>query len=220
MLVVSLQHDGAADRDLTDSADVSDTSDTSDATESSDPSDTSDASDASDPSTSTDPSEPEIGYTFSLSAALLEQGASQLQKVEVVATILDDGGNPLTGLDVDLSIVPDTHLVPLSLSSTDENGAARAVYLASALGDVTISAATRIADTDYTIGQATLTIDSGACISSRDYFETRLWGPVIQQCSSCHNSMGRALEINPYVMTFPFEGEVDFSHHRIRSTRL
>ena len=137
---------------------------------SSDPSDTSDASDASDPSTSTDPSEPEIGYTFSLSAALLEQGASQLQKVEVVATILDDGGNPLTGLDVDLSIVPDTHLVPLSLSSTDENGAARAVYLASALGDVTISAATRIADTDYTIGQATLTIDSGACISSRRLF--------------------------------------------------
>ena len=109
--------------------------------------------------------------------------------------------------------------VPLSLSSTDENGAARAVYLASALGDVTIGAATRIADADYTIGQATLTIDSGACISSRDYFETALRGPVIQQCSSCHNSMGRALEINPYVMTFPFEGEADFSpSHTINSS--
>ena len=211
--------DGAGDGDLTDSADVSDASDLSDAADGSDPTDVSDptdSSDVTDPSTSTDPSvtsdpsEPEVGYTFSLSTELLGQGASQLQKVEVVATVLDDDGNPLTGLDVGFSIIPDTHLVPLSLSSTDENGEARAVYLASALGEVTISAATRIADTDYAIGQATLTIDSGACISSRDYFETRLWGPVIQQCSSCHNSMGRALEINPYVMTFPFEGEADF----------
>ena len=121
--------DGAGDGDLTDSADVSDASDLSDAADGSDPTDVSDptdSSDVTDPSTSTDPSvtsdpsEPEVGYTFSLSTELLGQGASQLQKVEVVATVLDDDGNPLTGLDVGFSIIPDTHLVPLSLSSTDE----------------------------------------------------------------------------------------------------
>lgn len=180
-----------------------------DATDATDMSDSSDPSDVTDSSDSTAPSNPG-DLSFSIAAELLPQGISGLQEIEVRTTMRGSNGEPLSGLSVLLNISPADSLILLSQSESDEAGVAKAVFLANSLGEVVIAASTEIDGVSYQIGETRVSVESGQCLSSRDYFETRLWGPVIQQCSSCHNSMGRALEINPYVMTFPFDGEADF----------
>ena len=194
-------------------SDSSDVADSSDASDLSDPSDASSLSDPSDPSTqsdTTDASDQEESNVYTLTVTLPERDASNIQHVELLVTATEADGTPIVGQIFEVEASPEGALIPTRAESTNDAGEATLSFIAAVTGDIEIEGFMTVDMERISIGRTSVTIESGACISSRDFFDTRLWGPVIQQCSSCHNSMGRALELNPYVMSFPFDGEADF----------
>ena len=208
--------------DSSDPSDVTDSSDASDSSDSSDPSDVTDSSepsDVSDPSESTDTSDSEpVDSRISVSGTVVDD-ITGLQTVEVEVEIQDESGNGLEGVSLGVDLQPSDKVTLLSAPATDSDGRSLVTLLGNEAGEVTIEIFVDLGGEDVA-ASATVTIGEGACISSRDYFETRLWGPTIQICRSCHNPIGRAREsdaatgeFNDTVMAFPFESDPDFPNH-------
>ena len=151
-----------------------------------------------------------------MSATVVDDSITGLQTVEVEVAIQDESGNGIAGVSLGVELQPSDKVTLLSAPATDSDGRSLVTLLGNEAGDVTIEIFVDLGGEDVA-GSTTFTIGEGACISSRDYFETRLWGPTIQICRSCHNPIGRSREndaatgeFNDTVMAFPFESDPAF----------
>ena len=147
---------------------------------------------------------------------VVDDSITGLQTVEVEVAIQDESGNGIDGVSLGVDLQPSNKVTLLSAPATDSDGRSLVTLLGNEAGDVTIEIFAEVGGEEIA-ESTTFTIGDGACISSRDYFETRLWGPTIQICRSCHNPIGRSREndaatgeFNDTVMAFPFESDPAF----------
>lgn len=144
----------------------------------------------------------------------IEAEADGESALRVAVTVFDAEDQPVSGVTVEFFSDAGNQLSITQGPETDANGRTIAEVSSELQGTIVLEA--RLPTLDVILPVTTdLTFD--ACLTSREYFQRKVYGPVMNKCIGCHNEYGLSNEFGVWAGKFDgqpaSDSDSDFWEH-------